>query len=123
MATSTAHLRAPLAMNGSSRPKPTAPTEDVGDDERSRLEGELAAAKERVAAATRRRAARDLAVKEAMRVELAAFQETIADTERRHQEAVAMIRDAADAEVERILAEARRAAADHTSDGAEGASF
>lgn len=85
----------------------------VGDDahEHRRLETEIAAAKARTAAAKERAAAIESEVQADMRRELVASRETVEEMERNHAVAVAMIRDAAQAEADRILEEARQHAA------------
>jgi len=76
-----------------------------------RLEMEIAAAKARTAAAKQRAAALDSEVQADMRQELVASRETVEEMERNHAVAVAMIRDAARAEADRILEAARQQAA------------
>lgn len=86
-----------------------APAHD--SDEHVRLELEIAAAKLRTAAAKERAAAIDAQVQADMRQELVASRETVEEMERNHAAAIALIREAAQAEVDRILDEARQKAA------------
>lgn len=80
------------------------------EDERTRLEVEIAAAEERLAAAKQRVAQRDADARAALRAEIVAARNTIAEMERLHAEAIEQVRESARLEVERILEEARRAA-------------
>ena len=85
------------------------PTEkDDLDAERARLEAEIAAAAARAAAARARAAARDAEVRAVLRAELMASKEALTDMERQHDVTIAMVREAAAAEVTRIMAEARQ---------------
>ena len=88
-------------------PWPTAERDDL-DAERARLEAEIAAARARAAAARARAAARDAEVRAVLRGELMASKEALTDMERQHDVTVAMVREAAAAEVDRIMAEARQ---------------
>jgi hypothetical protein len=76
--------------------------------ERCRLEAELAAATERIATAKERAAAREAEVRDALRAELAEAQRKLADMEREHEAALAKVRAETQAEVDRIMADARR---------------
>ena len=80
--------------------------------ERRRLEGDIAAAKRRAASSQQRIEAAELDIREALRAELSASKDALAAIERQHEVTVAMIRSAAQAEVQRIMTEARRAVAD-----------
>lgn len=80
------------------------------EEQRARLEAELAAAKARLLAAKHRAAELDAAVKERMRAELEASRETLAEIDRQHDETIALVRRNAQTEVERIRAAARRRA-------------
>ena len=80
--------------------------------ERRRLEGDIAAAKRRAASSQQRIEAAELDIREALRAELSASKDALAAIERQHEVTVAMIRNAAQAEVQRIIAEARHAAGD-----------
>lgn len=80
---------------------------DELDVERPRLEAEIAAAKARAAAARDRTVRRDLEMRNALRDELIASQESLAEIERQHEADVAKIREVARAEAQRILAEVR----------------
>ena len=88
-----------------------APAADDFDAERSRLEAEIAAAKARAIAARERAAQREAELRAALQAEIAASREELSALEREHDLTVARVRDEANAEVERILAEARRQAA------------
>ena len=79
--------------------------------EQARLEAEIAAAKARTAAAMHRAATTDADAKAILREELLTAKRELADLERQHETTVAMIRQAAQDEVERILAAARAQAA------------
>ena len=102
-------------------PLPDQTLDDL-DAERARLEAEIAAANARTAAAKDRAAARDAEVSAALHAELVASREELAEIERQHEVALAMVRTAAQAEVERILAVAHHPSAGHirgiASDGA-----
>lgn len=87
-----------------------AATADPLDEERTRLEAELAQAKERLLAAQHRAAKLDAEAKAALRAELAASRDVLAAMERDHAQALTAVRADADAEVERILATAREQA-------------
>jgi len=87
------------------------PVADDFDAERSRLEAEIAAAKGRAIAARERAAQREAELRAALQAEIAASREELSALEREHDLTVARVRDEANAEVERILAEARRQAA------------
>lgn len=78
------------------------------EEERARLEADLAAAKARKLAAQHRAAQLDAEAKELLRIELANARETLAEIERQHAETVELVRRNAQTEVERILADARR---------------
>jgi hypothetical protein len=80
--------------------------------ERRRLEDDIAAAKRRAATAQMRIEAAELQIRETLRAELSASKDALAAIERQHEVTVAMIRNAAQTEVQRIMAEARRAVAD-----------
>jgi cell division septum initiation protein DivIVA len=75
--------------------------------EQARLEAEIAAAKARTAAAMHRAATSDADAKAMLREELLTAKRELADLERQHETTVAMIRQAAQDEVERILSVAR----------------
>ena len=77
---------------------------DELDVERSRLEAEIATAKARAAAARRR----DTQMRAAMHADVVVSQQRLAEMEREHDTTIATIREAAQAEVARILSEARR---------------
>lgn len=86
--------------------------------ERMRLEAEIATAKSRAASARHRASARDTEMRDALRAEIAASKESLTAMEREHETTIAMVRGAAQAEVDRILAAAREVAAGmHTGDG------
>lgn len=95
-------------VNGSWVPPSSLPNHDpdmsADHDERARLVAEVAAANARTAAARERVAAREAEVRAALHAELVASRELLAEMERQHDVAIAMIRSAAQAEVERILA-------------------
>jgi hypothetical protein len=84
------------------------PERDKLNEERSRLEREIAAAKARAEAARRRTALREEDMRASMRAELSAAQQALADMERQHEATLAMVKSTAQAEIDRILAEARR---------------
>ena len=94
-------------LNGTSHGSPA----DDDTQEHRRLESEIAAAKARTAAARARAADLDAQVQADMRHELVGSRETVEEMERNHNVAIAMIRDAAQAEADRILEEARQLAA------------
>ena len=78
--------------------------------ERARIQGEIDSAKARVAAAKERAASRELELRAVIHAEIVASRESIAEMEREHEVAIATVRSTAQAEVERILAEAREQA-------------
>ena len=84
------------------------------EEQRARLEADLASATARKLAAQHRAAQLDAEAKELLRVELAASRETLAEIERQHTETIAFIRRNADVEVDRILADAHRRAGSTT---------
>jgi hypothetical protein len=86
-------------------PWPDPPLDDL-ERQRARLEGEIAAARARTAAARERAAARDAEMRAALRAELVASKESVDEIERECDISIAKVREAAQIEVERILAEA-----------------
>lgn len=80
------------------------------EEQRARLESDLAAATARKLAAQARAARLDADAKELLRVELAASRETLAEIEKQHTETISLVRRNAQAEVDRILADAHRRA-------------
>jgi hypothetical protein len=82
------------------------------EEQRARLEADLAAAKARLLSAQHRAAELDASAKEQLRTELAASRETLAEIDRQHAETIALVQRNAQAEVDRILADARRRAGD-----------
>lgn len=80
---------------------------DRFDDERARLEAELAAAHTRTQAATERARVLDAEVKAAVRAELEQAREELAELERLHHDEIARLREATAAEVDRLLADGR----------------
>ncbi len=86
-----------LAVNGSV---------DAADLELIRLQDEIEAAEQRLVAARKRVEARDDEARLALRAEIESTRERLAEMERSHQEALTMIRDAANDEIERICSEA-----------------
>lgn len=111
-------------MNGSGASGPTtngvaaAMQVDRSTDEQlmagelARLQTELVAAKERLDTARTRLSGRDRALQEALRLELAEAQEMLAQLDRTHQAAIAKIHAEANAEVDRILSDARATGAE-----------
>ena len=101
------------AMTGLNGMNGTPHTANADDDthEHGRLELEIAAAKARTAAARARAADLDAQVQADMRHELVASRETVEEMERNHAVAIALIRDAAQAEAGKTLEEARQHAA------------
>lgn len=96
--------RDPLPIN---EPWPELEHDEL-ETERAGLEAEIAAARARTAAAKHRAAQRDAEMRAALRVELEASKDALADMEREHAVAIALVREAADVEVAEILAAARR---------------
>jgi hypothetical protein len=84
------------------------------EEQRARLEADLAAATARKLAAQHRAAQLDAEAKELLRVELATSRETLAEIERQHAETIALVRRNAQTEVDRILADAHRRAGSAT---------
>jgi hypothetical protein len=83
---------------------------EVIEEQRARLEADLASATARKLAAQHRAAQLDAEAKELLRVELAASRETLAEIERQHAETIAHVRRNAQIEVDRILVDAHRRA-------------
>lgn len=86
-------------------------TDDAASVEFARLQTELVSAKERLESARTRLTGRDRALQEALRTELAEAQEMLAQLDRTHQATIAKIHADTQAEVDRILSEARAASA------------
>ena len=86
------------------------PSPDDLAAERARLQSAIASAKARAAAARERAASRELELRAVLHAELVVSRESLAEIERQHDVTIAAVRSAAQAEVERILAEARRQA-------------
>ena len=84
---------------------------DTVDEQRLKLEAELAAANARKLAAQQRAIELDVHAKEQLRLELASSRTTLAEIERQHAETIADVRDSAQVYVDQILADARRHAA------------
>jgi hypothetical protein len=84
------------------------PAPDPFEMERARLVSEIATVKERAANVRARITSRELEMKVALRAEFTAARGVLAEMEREHEARIAAVRAAAQAEVERILAEARR---------------
>ena len=103
---SIALLLGPAATAGAQPP----PADD--EQELLLLEAKLSATTAKVLATRARIAARDLQVRAALRAELDASRMALAELERQHEVTVAMIEEAARIEVARILADARRVAAE-----------
>ena len=87
------------------------PEPDEIEIERTRLLEAIAEARRVAAAARDRAAAREAEVQAAMREELVDSHESLAEIERKYEVAIAMVRQAARLESERILDDARRQAA------------
>jgi hypothetical protein len=85
---------------------------DPLEEERARLESDIAMAKARLFAAKHAAAQLDAETKQALRAELASSRDDLANLERQHADSVRAIRQQASDEVDRILADARREAAD-----------
>lgn len=85
---------------------------DPLEDERSRLETDIAMAKARLFAAKHTAAELDSQTKQAIRAELASSRDDLSTLERRHADEVNAIRQLASGEVDRIHADARRQVAD-----------
>ena len=80
---------------------------DEVDQQKARLEAELAAATARLAAARQRAVVRDAEVRAVLHAELLASKETLARMEREYEMAIAMVQQAAATEAVRVLAAAR----------------
>lgn len=89
------------------------------EEQRARLEADLATATARKLAAQHRAAQLDAEAKELLRAELAASRQTLAEIERQHAETIALVRRNAEAEVDRILADAHRCAGSTTAEVGE----
>lgn len=91
------------------------------EEQRARLEADLATATARKLDAQHRAARLDADAKELLRAELAASRQTLAELERQHAETIALVRRNAQTEVDRILADAHRRAGSSSSEpGAPG---
>ncbi len=88
-----------------------APVHDDDTSERLRLEGEIAAAKLRSAAARERAVALDAEIEADSRSQLVVARQTVEEMERDHVVAVARIRSEAQAKAAEIVTEARLQAA------------
>jgi hypothetical protein len=95
---------------------PNGVTVEAIEEQRARLEADLATATARKLAAQHRAAQLDAEAKELLRVELAASRETLAEIERQHAETIALVRHNAQVEVDRILADAHRRAGSTTAE-------
>ena len=84
---------------------------DTVDEQRLKLEADLAAANARKLAAQQRAIELDVNAKEQLRLELASSRTTLAEIERQHAETIADVRDSAQVYIDRILADAHRQAA------------
>jgi hypothetical protein len=84
--------------------------------ERSQLEADIASARALAAAARLRIVDRDAELRAALHTELVASQQHLAEMERQQELTVAFVREAAQAEVDRILAEARRQIEDRSAE-------
>jgi hypothetical protein len=80
---------------------------DPVEEERARLETDIAVAKARLLAAQHQAAQLDAQTKQTIRAELAASRDTLAALDRQYAEAVRAVRDRADREIEQILTDAR----------------
>jgi hypothetical protein len=78
--------------------------------ERAALEADIAEAKARAAAAKELASAREASLKATLRGDVIAAQDAVAEMEREHQRAVAMVRENARLEAEAIVADAKRTA-------------
>ena len=103
-------LSATEQASSSANPSPW-PAPDPFDLERARLVYEIAAANERVAGVRARIAIRESEMKVALRAEFVAARRVIAEMEREHEARIAAVSAAAEADVERILAEANASGA------------
>jgi hypothetical protein len=83
------------------------PATDELEEQQSRLQVDIAAAKQRIAAAQHLAATRDAQMRAAMREELVRMRTELADLERHHEDQLAGVRARTQAEVDRILAAAR----------------
>lgn len=95
---------------------PAQEVDDV-DQERVRLELEIAAAKVRAAAARNRAEAREEALRVALHAELLSSNASLTEMESGYEATIALVRDAARGEVDRILADARRRVSGISSSG------
>lgn len=102
------------SMNGTTASTHVDPNSDdqLMAGELARLQTELVAAKERLDTARTRLTGRDRALQEALRLELAEAQEMLAQLDRTHQAAITKIHADAQAEVDRILSDARATGAE-----------
>jgi hypothetical protein len=87
----------------------TPPESESLEQEQERLEAAIAIAKARIVAADVRVTAHVAEVRTSLRAEFANARETLAEMERRHDSTVGSMRATAHMEIERILADARRA--------------
>lgn len=85
---------------------PESPKDEV-DKDRLRLEGEIAIAQQRTAAAWHRAADADVEMREVLKAEIAASRERLEEMEREYEVSIATIREDSQAEVARIMADAR----------------
>jgi hypothetical protein len=80
---------------------------DPVEEERARLETEIAVAKARLLSAQHQAAQLDAETKQTLRAELAASRDTLAALDHQHAEAVRLVRDRSERQVEQILTDAR----------------
>lgn len=96
---------------------------DVAHDEleaeRVRLEAEVASARSRAASARHRATVSDTDMRNSLRAEIAASKESLTEMEGEYELTISNVRRAAEAEVDRILAEAHRLAAGLLSSAAD----
>lgn len=88
------------------------------EEQRARLEADIASARARTATARHRAALRDVDVRAALRTELDASRQALAAMEHEYETMMATVREGARIEVERIVAEARLRAAGSVEGGA-----
>lgn len=86
------------------------------EEQRARLDADIASATARKLSAQHRAAQLDAEAKELLRAELASSRDMLAEIERLHAQTIELVRSNAQAEVERILSDAHRRAGSVTAE-------
>jgi len=109
-------FEAPRPVNGTLRAVDNGVSVEAIEEQRARLDADIASVTARKLSAQHRAAQLDAEAKELLRAELASSRDTLAEIERQHAQSVALVQRNAQAEVDRILADAHRRAGSVTAD-------